>query len=111
MDKGKNQTLIVKLVCILLSFGLWLYISNVENPVRTYEIKKVPVELVNTDILKNSDFSVVNDQQFTVDLKLEGPSSEMSKVKKDDFKIVADMETYALREGENTIPVQIITYQ
>ncbi len=110
MDKGKDQTLIVKLICILLSFGLWLYISNVENPVRTYEIKKVPVELVNTDILKNSNFSVVDNQQFTVDLKLEGPSSEMSKVKKEDFKIVADMATYALREGENTIPVQIITY-
>ena len=100
MDKGKDQTLIVKLICILLSFGLWLYISNVENPVRTYEIKKVPVELVNTDILKNSNFSVVDNQQFTVDLKLEGPSSEMSKVKKEDFKIVADMATYALREGE-----------
>lgn len=110
MDKGKNQTLIVKLVCILLSFGLWLYISNVENPVRTYEIKKVPVELVNADVLENLSFSVFDSQQFTVDLKLEGPSNEMSKIKKEDFKIIADMSTYALREGENIIPVQIITY-
>lgn len=110
MDQGKNQTLIVKIVCILLSFGLWLYISTVENPVRTYEIRKVPVELVNLDNLKDSKFSVVNNQEFTVDLKVEGPSNEIIKVKKEHFKVVADMSTYALKEGENTIPVQILTY-
>lgn len=44
MVKTKDSTLIVKLICLLLSFGLWLYISNVENPVRTYEIKNIPVE-------------------------------------------------------------------
>lgn len=110
MDKGKNQTLIVKIVCILLSFGLWLYISTVENPVRTYEIRKVPVELVNLDTLKDSKFSVVNNQEFTVDLKVEGPSNEIIKIKKENFKVVADMSTYALKEGENTIPVQILTY-
>ena len=110
MDKSENRTLIVKIICLLLSFGLWLYISNVENPLRTYELKNIPVELINEDSLTNSKFAIVNKQQFTVDLKLEGPSSEVVKVKKEDFKIVADMSTYALKNGENTIPVQIINY-
>jgi YbbR domain-containing protein len=110
MDKSQNRTLIVKIICLLLSFGLWLYISNVENPLRTYELKNIPVELINQDSLTNSKFAIMNKQQFTVDLKLEGSSSEMVKVKKEDFKIVADMSTYALKNGENTIPVQIIDY-
>lgn len=110
MDKSENRTLIVKIVCLLLSLGLWLYISNVENPVRTYELKNIPVELINEDYLTDSKFAIVNKQQFTVDLKLEGPSSEVIKVKKEDFKIVADMSAYALKSGENTIPVQIINY-
>lgn len=110
MDKGESRTLIVKLICVLLSLGLWLYISIVENPLRTYELKNIPVELINEDALTNSKFTFVNKQPFTVDLKLEGPSSEVANVKKEDFKIVADMSAYALKNGENTIPVQIISY-
>lgn len=110
MDKVEGRTLIVKLICVLLSLGLWLYISIVENPLRTYELKNIRVELINQDALTNSKFAIVNKQQFTVDLKLEGSSSEVANVKKEDFKIVADMSAYALKSGENTIPVQIISY-
>ena len=110
MDKGKRKKIIPQILCILLSLGLWLYISNVENPVRTYELKNIPVELVNLAGLKQSEFAIVNDKQFSVDLKLEGPSNEVLKVKKDDFKVIADMSTYALKEGENSIPVQILGY-
>lgn len=108
--KNKNETLIPKIISLLLSFGLWIYISNVENPVRTYEVKNIPVELVNLDSLTNSNFAVLENQNFTVDLKLEGPSTDVVKVRPEDFKIVADMSTYALKIGENTIPVQIISY-
>ena len=110
MDKSENRTLIVKIICFLLSCGLWLYISNVENPLRTYELKNIPVELINQDSLTNSKFAIMNKQQFTVDLKLEGPTSDVINVKKEDFKIVADMSAYALKSGENIIPVQIINY-
>lgn len=108
--KNKNKTLIPKLISLLLSLGLWIYISNVENPMRTYEIKNIPVELVNLDSLKSSKFAISGNQNFTVDLKLEGPSTDITKVKREDFKIVADMSAYALKVGENTIPVQIISY-
>lgn len=111
MDKGKkDKTLTIKLICLLLSLGLWFYITNVENPVRTSELKNIPVELINTDYIANSKFALSENQQFTVDLKLEGPSSDVIKAKKEDFKIVADMSAYALKSGENTIPVQIVNY-
>lgn len=110
MDKIKNQNLMAKIICVLLSFGLWLYITNVENPARSYDIKSIPVELVNIDAVKNSKFAIVDGQKFTVDLKVEGTSSEISKVKPENFKIIADMSNYALKAGENTIPVQIISY-
>ncbi|BCZ44147.1 hypothetical protein psyc5s11_02140 [Clostridium gelidum] len=109
MDKSENRTLIVKVICVLLSLGLWLYVSTVENPLRTYELKNIPVELTNEDSVTNSKFAVVNKPQFTVDLKLEGSSNEVVKVKKEDFRIIADMSAYALKNGENNIPVQIIT--
>lgn len=112
MDKIKNQnkTLIPKIICLLLSFGLWIYISNVENPVRSVEIKNIPVELVNLDSLENSNFALSGNQKYTVDLKIEGTSTDVIKVKPEDFKIIADISTYALKTGENIVPVQIISY-
>lgn len=110
MDKIKKQNLMVKIICVLLSFGLWLYVTNVENPARSYEVKDIPVELVNTDAIENAKFAIVDGQKFTVDLKVEGPSTEVSKVTPEDFKVVADMSKYALKAGENTIPVQIMSY-
>ena len=77
---------------------------------RTSEVKNIPVELINLDSIKSSELSIVNNQQFKVDLKIEGTSSEIMNVKKEDFKIVVDMSTYVLKEGENTIPVQILAY-
>lgn len=111
MDKGnKNQTIIVRIICLLLSFGLWLYVSNVENPVRTYDVRGIPVEVINEKSLADSGFAISNPKQFTVDLKIEGASSEISKIKKEDFKVAVDMSAYALKAGENTIPVQILSY-
>lgn len=110
MDKIKNQNLMAKIICVLLSFGLWLYITNVENPARSYDIKNIPVELVNIDAVKSSKFAIVDGQKFTVDLKVEGPSNEIGKIRPENFKIIADMSNYALKAGENTIPVQIMSY-
>ncbi|NFO88565.1 hypothetical protein FDC58_15365 [Clostridium botulinum] len=111
MGKGnKNKSLVAKLICLLLSFGLWLYISNVENPVRTYELKGVPVELINKESISKSNLAIVGEESFTVDLTLEGATSEITKAKKDSFKLTADMSSYALKNGENIIPIQIVSY-
>lgn len=111
MDKGnKNQTLVARIICLLLSFGLWLYVSNVENPVRTFEVRGIPVEVMNEKALDNAGFAISNPKQFTVDLRIEGTSSEISKINKEDFKVAVDMSAYALKAGENTIPVQILKY-
>lgn len=111
MDKGNEQKkFLIKVLCVLLSFGLWLYITNVENPTRTYDLKNVPVELTNIDILESSNLALSPNQKFYVDLKLEGPANELYSVKQEDIKIKADLSAYALKKGENNIPVEIINY-
>ncbi len=50
MDNWNNkQKVIVQLVCILLSLGLWIYVTNIENPIKSYELNNVPVEILNSD--------------------------------------------------------------
>lgn len=111
MDKGSaKERLIIKLVCVLLSFCLWIYVNNVESTVKTYTLKNVPVKIVNIESLKNYGLALSPGQKFEVNLNLEGPSKFIYSVNPNDFTIQADLSEYALKNGENNIPVQIINY-
>lgn len=110
MDKGNEKGLGIKVICVILAFGLWLYITNVNNPTRTTDLKGIEVELINEDTLVKSNMVISPEQKITVDLNLEGPANEIYSVKKEDFVIKADLSTYALKKGENNIPVQIENY-
>lgn len=110
MDKKSNKKIIVQLVCVILSFALWLYINNVENPVKESTIKNVPVEFVNVEALTNSNLSLVDDEEYTVDVNISGPSNQIYTITKDDFKLKVDLSQYALKQGENTIPVEVVDY-
>jgi len=110
MDSTKKGKLIVKGVCLILSFVLWLYVSNVENPKRTLELKNVEVEILNEDVLSSSNLCILNDMNFSVDLKLEGKANDIYSVKKSDFNLKVDLSNYALKEGENNIPVEVIGF-
>ena len=51
MDK-RNEKVITIIVCVLLSFSLWVYISNVENVNRTVELKNISVTIENEELAK-----------------------------------------------------------
>lgn len=108
MDKkDKKERIVVLIICLLMSIGLWFYVSNVENTIRKYDLNKVPVELLNVESLKDAKLALTPNQQFYVNLKLEG-TSQIYKVKKEDFKITVDISEYALKKGENKMSVNII---
>jgi YbbR domain-containing protein len=108
VEKKNNRQILIKLCCVIASFCLWLYISNVENPISTYVIKNVPVQLINVDALNESKLTVCPNQNFSVSISVRGTSLEVMKAKPSDFKIVADMSEYAVKEGENRIPVEMV---
>ena len=110
MDNGNEKRLAVKLICVLLSFGLWLFVTNVENPTRKSDIKDVEVEMINTEVLADSKLAIAPNQKFHVDLTIEGPANEIYTAKKEDFKLRADISAYALKKGDNNIPVEIVNY-
>lgn len=111
MDKGsKKEKIIVQCVCLLLSMGLWFYVSNVENSIRTLNIDDVPVKLTNIEDLKSVGLALAANQTFHVDLKIEGHSTDIYKVNKEMFQLEANLGDYALKKGENRIPVRLIDY-
>ncbi|MBC5630925.1 hypothetical protein H8S20_19035 [Clostridium sp. NSJ-6] len=109
MDNWNNkQKVIVQIVCLLLSVALWFYVTNVENPIKTQDINKVPVKLMNEGVLRDSNLILAPNQQFFVNLKVEGTTQDLRKISKDDFEITIDLSEYAYKVGANKIPVHIV---
>ncbi len=109
MDNGSNkQKIIAQVVCILISIGLWVYITNIENPIRTYDLSRVPVKLINEDSLKESNLTLSPNREYYVTLKLEGQSQEIFNVERKDFEIEVDLSEYALNVGQKKIQVNIV---
>lgn len=110
MDKNKKDKIIITIVCTILSIGLWIYVTNVENKTRSTEINKIPVEIVNEQSLESLNLALSPNQEFYVNLKVEGNTSDINKIKKSDFKIQVDLEEYVWKKGDNKVPVSIIDY-
>ena len=110
MDKKEKSRLVVPFICLLLSIGLWVYVTNVENKIRTTEISKIPVELVNSESLISSKLALTPGQEFYVTLKVEGNTNDINKIRKSDFKVQVDLSEYAWKKGENKVPVSIVDY-
>lgn len=108
MDKQKRQDIVIKVCCVIVSLALWIYIRTIENPMTTQTIRYVPVTIVNEDVLSESSLTLMPDQEFAVNLTVKGSSSIVDNIDKSrDFKLVADLGKYALKPGENRIPVEI----
>lgn len=67
----------------------------------------MPVEIKNADSLKDAGLALVPNQQFYVNLKIEGNSQDLFSVDKSDFTISVDLNEFVLKNGENKIAVNI----
>lgn len=106
-EKIKRNQIIIRICCIIAAFGLWLYINGIENPIRENTIS-VPVEIVNKDVLTNSKLALIDDQSSYINLTISGATSDVYSVKPSNFKLRVDLSGYAIKKGENIIPVQLV---
>lgn len=104
----KEKNLLVKFVCLLIAFGLWIYVSNVENPIKQYTITNVPVQVINSSILKEDNLAIAPDQNFTTSLTIQGVSTNIYSINKSQFTLVANLSNTTLKAGDNVIPVDVI---
>jgi YbbR domain-containing protein len=108
MDKERKQQLVIKICCVIAAFVLWLFITSTESPLTAYKLKSIPVQLLNTDILTQSKLIIVPGQDLTTSLNIKGANTSMLlNAKAEDFTVVADLGAYALKRGEQKIPIEI----
>lgn len=104
--KSKTENIIVKICCIIASFALWLYIFNIENPIKEQKIT-VPVNIVNKESMNELELALMPKEVNTVTLIIKGNVKDIYSVKAEDFKVEADLNSFGLKKGENKIPVKV----
>ena len=105
-EKNEKQQLLIKFICVIAALSLWLYIYNIENPIKDVNIT-VPVEITNMSSLSDVNLALVSDKPLTVTLSVRGSVADISNIKASDFSLVADMSGYAVKKGKSKIPVEV----
>jgi len=104
--KNKKEQLIIKACCAVAAFILWLYIFNIENPIKEINIT-VPVKVVNQELLSESKLAPVIEGDINLTITISGNVTEIYSVKPEDFELQADLNALALKKGDNKIPVTV----
>jgi YbbR domain-containing protein len=106
MVQKDRQELMVSVLSIFIAFVLWLYVMGDKNPMQTKVIENIPVTLVNTENISQANLALLPNQNFTVNLAIEGRALDVFNSFPADFRVEADMGGY-LKRGDNNIPVEV----
>ncbi|MFV9568329.1 YbbR-like domain-containing protein [Thermoanaerobacter mathranii] len=96
----------IKLLSLVLAFLLWLYVMGEENPEIPYEISSVPVKLINSDILEKKGLIILDEKNYTVNVKIKGRRSDVLNIAAQNISAFADLSRVNSK-GTNVIPVTV----
>ncbi len=110
MAKQKGSDILLKAISLVLSFSLWIYIINVENPIKTMKVYNVPVRLENMENIDEQNLALLPNQDVMITLTVKGPASEVYRSVASNFRVVANLDDVALKAGANEVPIEITSY-
>lgn len=105
----KNDKIIVHVICLIIAIVFWALIMIGKNPLNSKYFYKVPVTIKDADGLKKGDIEYMlmeNKDSFTVDVKVTGLNTDLSKLTAKDIKASATMLSN-FNEGTNSLLVTV----
>ncbi len=94
-----------KIISILFAVVLWLYVMGEVNPETVKVLNNVQVQLLNEEELRNSGLIIIDQEDFTVNMRIAGRRNEILQLEKDDIKVSADLRGF--QQGVNSIPLEV----
>jgi len=82
----------LKLIALVISFVIWLFVTNSNNPVRSTTIQNVPINIVNEDSIADIGKIVEPEGSDTVTLKVTERRSVLNRLTRSNFYVEADLE-------------------
>lgn len=102
----KNKMLMA-LLSLAISFGLWLYVVTVVSPESETTIENVSIELVGTNTLSARNLIVVSDtSDLKMDLTLTGNRSDLRLLNSSNVTVLADLSGIST-PGEHRIDCNV----
>ena len=85
------KKILYALLATIISFGLWLYVVTVVNPVFEDTFYNIPVVLENEEVLRENGFMVMTGEIPKVTLRLSGNRTDMVKLNSSNITLKVDL--------------------
>lgn len=99
----KTNNLTPKILALLIAIFLWSYVMSDVNPEDYKIVRNVDVNLQNLAEIKRDGLVIMGDENFKVNVRIDGKKSEIGKVKTEN--IVASLNLRGYGEGQYKIGV------
>lgn len=90
-----------------IALSLWMYVITYVSTDHEMTLHNVPVALEGKSLLSDRGFMILNEEDFSVDLKLSGSRQDVSKCNSGNIHVVADL-TDIYDPGEHNLTYSII---
>ena len=107
MGKIKKEQVKRFFFSLCISIFVWGYVTNMHNPVQTKTLSNVPVEIENLEVLESQNLAIDYNTQVTTSVVVEGRYSDIQNISTKDISAKLDLSDLALKEGSNTIVLDI----
>ncbi len=81
----------IKIISVLFAIGLWFYIIQVQSPDIERTVKNVPVLFAGQSELEDRNLMLINDKEYTVDLKLRGQRKVLQDLNSTQVSVSVDV--------------------
>jgi YbbR domain-containing protein len=106
MPRITDKEINIRIISVIFAVVLWLYVASEQNPMEYKNIKDVPVRMTNLEFISKSGLVVKDEQDYKVDVTLQGKRSVLTEVKAGDIMVEADLRGFN-QKGVNSIPVEV----
>lgn len=94
---NKNKT---KILSILSSVALWIYVTNVVDPTESKIYKDIPIT-INLNSIQENSLNVFPEKNLTADITIKTNLSKLKKISRDNLSIYGDVTNP--RPGKNIL--------
>ncbi len=91
MRKFFHNDTSIRVISVLISILLWMYVVGVNNPTVSLVMKAVPVRTINNAEFDASGLKIISNSVKSLDVKIEGRHSEVSKISANDILAQIDV--------------------
>lgn len=104
MLENKRINMILSLI---IAIALWAFVIGEVNPQASRMYREIPIQLVNEEVLEESDLAVlsVSDMQMTVTVT--GTRSQVNEIKEKDIVATVDLSQAAIGENQLRVDVRV----